>query len=163
MKREWILGAIIFQLVCLLGMLANAYAPLYFGKEIKVKVSLYDPRDFLRGNYVKLSYDFSDVGDNYRESGRKIYAILKKNKEGFYIFDKYSYNEPENGVFIAGRVNYFSANYGVEAFFLPKDKALKMENDIREKEAYAIIAVMDNGKARVKEIVITNKARINNE
>ena len=42
-------------------MLAYVLMPLYLGKEIKVRVNLYDPRDIFRGNYVSLSYDFSNL------------------------------------------------------------------------------------------------------
>lgn len=159
MKFNLIFLAIIFQILALFGMLGYAYAPIYFGKEIKVDVSLYDPRDLLRGNYVSLNYDFSRLQDDLQSEnlkGNKIFAILKEDKDGIYKFEKHSFKKPESGVFLAGRIPPYrhSAIFGVEAFFLPVKKALDMERDISQNGAFAIISVMDNGKARVKDIVL---------
>lgn len=164
MKFRLITLAIIFQILALLGMLAYAYAPIYFGKEIKIDVNLYDPRDFLRGNYVSLNYDFSRVDEAFvdeNSSGKKIYAILKEDKDGVYKFTKHSLTEPANETFIAGRISYGEfASFGIEAFFLPVKKAPQMERDIREDGAWAIVSVMDNGKARVKDIILKPKIEL---
>lgn len=63
MKIRSLILAIIFQILLIIAMLAYALMPLYLGKEIKVRVKLYDPRDLFRGNYVSLSYDFSDFSN----------------------------------------------------------------------------------------------------
>ena len=61
MKIRSLILAIIFQILLIIAMLAYALMPLYLGKEVKVRVNLYDPRDLFRGNYVSLSYDFSNL------------------------------------------------------------------------------------------------------
>jgi len=63
MKIRSLILAIIFQILLIIAMLAYALMPLYLGKEVKVRVNLYDPRDLFRGNYVSLSYDFSDFSN----------------------------------------------------------------------------------------------------
>lgn len=160
MKFKILMSAIIFQISTLFVMLGYAYAPIYFGEEIKVDVRLYDPRDLLRGNYVRLSYDFSNLPSQYSPydsnttvTGDKIYVKLK-NIDGIYVKDDFSLTKPQSGVFLSGRVEYSVANFGIEAFFMPPDKALKMERDIRDYGALAILSVMKNGKARVKEIIL---------
>ena len=55
MKIRSLILAIIFQILLIIAMLAYALMPLYLGKEIKVRVNLYDPRDLFRGNYVSVS------------------------------------------------------------------------------------------------------------
>ncbi|MDO5045809.1 GDYXXLXY domain-containing protein [Campylobacter sp.] len=159
MKFKLVIAAIIFQILALFGMLGYAYAPIYFGKDIKVDVSLYDPRDFLRGNYVSLNYDFSRIEEESFDrnlKGNKIYAVLKEDENGFYKFQGHSFTKPESGTFLAGRIPSYrdSAIFGVEAFFLPVKKALDMERAIRQNGAFAVISVMDNGRARVKSIFI---------
>lgn len=158
MKFKLIIFAIIFQILALLGMLGYAYAPIYLGKEIVLDVDLYDPRDFLRGNYVKLSYEFSNFDSNEThdyESKKEIYALLKEDENGVYKFDHHSFDKPESGVFLRGRLLYgYDANFGIEAFFLPVEKATAMEEQIRDNGALAVVSVMSNGKARVKDIII---------
>lgn len=158
MKINKILLIIILQIISLFAILAHAYAPLYFGKEIRVSVNLYDPRDLLRGNYVKLEYDFSNVNDSLLQGKKiengKIYAILKQNEEGLYELERHTYEKPSEGIFLEGRGDYNTIHFGIEAFFLPVEKAKKMEKDIWEKGAIAFLSVMNNGKVRVKNIQI---------
>lgn len=159
MKQKLLIGAIIFQIIILFGMLCYAYAPIYFGKEIRVGVRLYDPRDFLRGNYVKLTYDFSSLQlDSVQEyelsKGKKIYALLTADSTGYYHFEKHTLTKPKTGVFLAGRYDGYEAEFGVEAFFLPVEKAKEMEDQLRDSATYAVLSVMSSGKARIKEIKV---------
>ena len=125
------------QPILLALMTLYAHAPIYFGKEILVRTELYDPRDMFRGNYVDLSYEFSNVNggrDEKRGAGDdKIYAVLKPNKDGVYALEYVSADRPEEGVFLSGRTNLWGrANFGIEAYFLPKDKAIRLENQMRQ-------------------------------
>ena len=162
MKLKLIFATAVFQILAVIAMLAYAYAPIYFGKEILIRTTVYDPRDMFRGDYVHLSYGFAGIyeldkrGLSKRRQlhGTEIYAVLKQDKDGKYKFDKYSFERPNGGMFLAGRVNYNTAKFGIEAFFMPPKKARQMERDMMEFNATAVISVMDNGKARIKDIVI---------
>ena len=164
MKLKLIFAAAIFQILAVIAMLAYAYAPIYFGKDILIRTTVYDPRDMFRGDYVRLSYGFAGIyeldkrGLNLSKRrqlhGTEIYAVLKQDKDGKYKFDKYSFERPNGRMFLAGRVNYNTAKCGIEAFFMPPKKARQMERDMMEFNATAVISVMDNGKARIKDIVI---------
>lgn len=162
MKLKLIFAAAVFQILAVIAMLAYAYAPIYFGKDILIRTTVYDPRDMFRGDYVRLSYGFAGIyeldkrGLSKRRQlhGTEIYAVLKQDKDGKYKFDRYSFERPNGGMFLAGRVNYNTAKFGIEAFFMPPKKARQMERDMMEFNATAVISVMDNGKARIKDIVI---------
>ena len=164
MKLKLIFAAAVFQILAVIAMLAYAYAPIYFGKDILIRTTVYDPRDMFRGDYVRLSYGFAGIyeldkrGLNLSKRrqlhGTEIYAVLKQDKDGKYKFDKYSFERPNGGMFLAGRVNYNTAKFGIEAFFMPPKKARQMERDMMEFNATAVISVMDNGKARIKDIVV---------
>ena len=82
MKIRSLILAIIFQILLIIAMLAYALMPLYLGKEVKVRVKLYDPRDLFRGNYVSLSYDFSDFS-NLQQS-----KFDEKTGVEIYIYDR---------------------------------------------------------------------------
>ena len=162
MKLKLIFAAAVFQILAVIAMLAYAYAPIYFGKDILIRTTVYDPRDMFRGDYVRLSYGFAGIyeldkrGLSKRRQlhGTEIYAVLKQDKDGKYKFDRYSFERPNGGTFLAGRVDYNTAKFGIEAFFMPPKKARQMERDMMEFNATAVISVMDNGKARIKDIVI---------
>ena len=162
MKLKLIFAAAVFQILAVIAMLAYAYAPIYFGKDILIRTTVYDPRDMFRGDYVRLSYGFAGIyeldkrGLSKRRQlhGTEIYAVLKQDKDGRYKFDRYSFERPNSGMFLAGRVDYNTAKFGIEAFFMPPKKARQMELDMMEFNATAVISVMDNGKARIRDIVL---------
>ncbi|MGE4593900.1 MAG: GDYXXLXY domain-containing protein [Gammaproteobacteria bacterium] len=62
----------------------------------------------------------------------------------------------KEGVFLRGRATNarrgLSVNYGLEAFFAPKEKALQLEKDLRS-GAIAVLMVDGSGHARIKEIL----------
>ncbi len=45
-----------------------------------------------------------------------------------------------------------SSEYGIEAFFAPKEKALKLEEDLRD-GGVTVLMVSAGGKARIKAVV----------
>lgn len=179
MKIKTLIIAVIFQISLIGVMLGYALMPLYFGEEIKVKVNLYDPRDLFRGNYVDLSYDFSNFysrnfdeekkDDRYIDrddkrviEGARVYALLKPDVNGTYKFAKFSMSEPENGIFLAGRYDGYSfVKYGIEHYYMPPKKALETEHKMMNSDidAFAVLMVMKNGKARLKEIVMQKSDR----
>ena len=183
MKIKVLIVAVIFQILLIGIMLGYALMPLCFGQEVRVRVSLYDPRDLFRGNYVDLNYEFSnfhsrnfdenDKDDHYIDQyddrvrdGARVYAVLKPDVNGTYSFEKFSVSKPENGVFLAGRYDGYSfIKYGIEHFYMSPDSAANTEDDMREEDvhAYAVLMVMDNGKARLKDLIIQKNAQKNSK
>ena len=121
-----------------------------------------DPRSLFRGNYARLNYDFSqipkarvsqlgDIMDN-----EVVYVSLEPNSQGIYSFSSVSLEPSEEGVFLRGRapggLRGLSVNYGLEAFFVPKEKALQLEKDLRS-GAIAVLMVDSSDHARIKEIL----------
>ncbi|ORI07926.1 hypothetical protein A3835_05470 [Campylobacter concisus] len=183
MKIKVLIVAVVFQILLIVIMLGYALMPLYFGQEVRVRVNLYDPRDLFRGNYVDLNYEFSNFHsrnfdendednryiDQYDErvrDGARVYAVLKPDVNGTYSFAKFSIRKPENGVFLAGRYDGYSlVKYGIEHFYMSPDSAANTEDEMREEDvhAYAILMVMDNGKARLKDLIIQKSAGKNSK
>lgn len=171
MNKKLLIGLIAtvaFQFIVLTGMYIKAALPLWFGQEIKVNTIPIDPRSLFRGNYARLRYDFSQIDKtfftdtkNLRE-GEIVFVLLKLNTLGIHEFSSISIKKPEQGVFIRGRLENhrwrddIQIKYGIEAFFAPKDKALKLEKTM-QKGALAVLMVSNDGKARIKKIVSKNK------
>ena len=157
-----LVAAIAFQLVVLAGMVVNAALPLWTGTEIRVKAVPVDPRSMFRGNYARLAYDFGTLPRNALRGveglrrGEVVYVSLARGKDDEYVFAGASLERPAEGVFLRGRLatifSPYHVRFGIEAFFAPKEKALKLERDLRN-GGIAILMVAGSGRAALKDVI----------
>jgi len=154
-----------FQLLIFFGMYVNAAMPMWTGVEVKLKTVPVDPRSMFRGNYARLRYDISRIDqdhltaieqDNMR-NGEVVYISLEPGVNDLYEFSSASLQQPDSGVFIRGRIEseygeVYRVNYGIEAFFAPKQEALDLEKRLR-KGATAVLMVSADGKAGIKAVI----------
>ncbi len=171
MKRRSLIVAlsvvVVFQSLVLAGEYLNAVYPLWTGREIRIRTVPVDPRSLFRGNYARLRYEISSItaeevsAVEILRQGEPVYVKLKADADGLYVFDGASLHKPASGTFIRGRIQTKSRHgtsarirvrYGIEAYFAPKDKALALEKDLRDK-GVARIMIATNGKATLKEIL----------
>ena len=161
---------IVLQITVLASEYLGAIYPLWIGEEIRLKTIPVDPRSLFRGNYARLSYGISSIEGKYfsekknLRNGEIVYVKLKPGADGLYVFDSASLEKPKRGLFIRGRLQekssrrnrvMYDVRYGIEAYFVPKEKALALEKGLRD-SGVAILMVAGNGKATLKG-VITNK------
>ncbi len=155
-------AAIALQVLILIGMVVNAALPLMTGTDIAVRTRPVDPRDLFRGNYAQLGYDFSRVPLQELVSaaplrtGEVVYVSLREGRDGLHEFAAASLEQPDDGLFLRGRVEYVmedqvSVLFGIEAFFAPKESALALEQTLRER-AVARLAVSESGRARIRAV-----------
>ncbi|MGG7073368.1 GDYXXLXY domain-containing protein [Campylobacter sp. 9BO] len=152
------------QPILLVGMFFYAYMPIWLGDDVFIKAQGYDPRDFFRGNYVHLSYDFNqmdvNVSESYSNKIYEIYAILEKDGE-LYKTSKISLEKPKDGIYISGKYDYLSS-FGVEKYFQSKDKALKLEKKLMDSEFEAIAHLkIYKGDARLINIELVKIEKSN--
>lgn len=164
-----LLLAILFQVFVLGGMYVKAALPLWLGQEIKVNTIPVDPRSLFRGNYARLNYDFSRIdtdkiqGDGILRNGEVIFVKLVKSQNGIYQASTASLQKPSEGHFIRGRVEarylspdepeYYRVNYGIEAFFAPKERAIALEKELAD-GGTAVLMVDTRGAARIKDVEV---------
>ena len=167
-RPKWLAAGIVLTILLQTCVLAVEYlssvAPLWFGQAVMLPTVPIDPRSLFRGNYVRLNYSISRVpaaiADGKLKQGQKVYLSL--NIEG----DKpvplaLSATKPEAGIFIAGRVRYagseYHLDYGIEAFFLPKEKALAAERKLTSDKVSAQIYLSSGGKAALNALYCNDK------
>lgn len=152
------IGAAVLQLGVLGFMAGQREAVLHSGQRVWLRTAPIDPRDKMRGDYVRLNYDISSVprglwrggleakfsakdGD-YRAYRRQrdlpVYAVLRTGEDGVAELESLSDVPPAGGLFLAGRVNHGTADrldvrYGIEALFTEQGRAQEIE-DARAKE-----------------------------
>jgi uncharacterized membrane-anchored protein len=139
-----------------------------------------DPRDLLRGDYVVLGYDISQLPAgvllNQPASSRNppVFVKLTPNRDGIYEAvsvhaEPVAVASPE--ALIRGSIVYgascgsrgyafcekLSIRYNLESYFVPEGVGRKLE-DVRNKgKLSVVVAVLPSGRAAIKRLLIDGK------
>jgi uncharacterized membrane-anchored protein len=148
---------VIVWIVLLGGFLLYASWPTITkgSTEVVLRLQPVDPDDILKGDYLTLRYEISNIPNIPTEEysyGDPIYVTLVPSGE-VWVMSGYSRTRPSSGVFIKGQyVSYWNTDveYGIEQFFIPEGSG----DDIRLDSSYTARVVLDpTGSARVVEIL----------
>jgi uncharacterized membrane-anchored protein len=164
----------LIQIALIALMVADRVMILRTGVDVKLEMRAVDPRDFLRGDYVTLSYGISsvssgDIKDAVR-TGSTVFVKLAPNRDGFH--EAVSVHTapvdvaaPE--VMIQGRVSGGSwcaaapgglcaleVHYGIEKYFVPEGEGGKIEAARNARKLAVIAAVTPAGRAAIRRLLI---------
>lgn len=176
--RWGLLAAFVLQAALLTWMVVDRAMLLAGGEEIRLSVVPIDPRDFLRGDYVVLSYEISRLngakldGDTEFESGNTIYVKVEpKGAEwcAVAIFRQ----EPSDGIALRGTVERsivddacsgndcreFMVDYGLERFFVPEGAGRELERLRNDQRISVDVAVASNGRSALKRLLVDGEVR----
>lgn len=178
-RRTTLLGFALAFLVQagLLGyMLVARASQLANGTEVRLPVIPVDPRDFLRGDYVILSYPMSQLnlaelgGDTEFDYG-PIYVELTQDGQVWKPIAVWR-AKPEGKLAIRGDVTYFSTpsgcekdcsifsvDYNLEKFFVPEGEGLEIEKLRNDQRIQVDVAVSDNGRAALKRLRVDGEVK----
>ena len=129
-----------FQALSLLGMIGFKYSVALTGTEAVLESVPVDPRDLLRGDFVRLNLAIGNLqlnelaGDDSFAEGDVIYVVLEKNQPAWSAV-RVSAELPDTGqdeAVIKGKVteiNGLSArvDYGIDSYFVPEDTGHAVE------------------------------------
>ncbi len=146
MRKLLIICAALLQVFLLAFMGGQREYVLRTGRIIYLRTVPVDPRDFFRGDYVRLRYEISTIDKKYfrdgllteaESKGKQVYALLKVDSNDLasvvYVTDK----KPAKGqLYIRGRYYYDRYSwrpttnilYGIEAYFVEQGKGKELEN-----------------------------------
>lgn len=181
--KKLVISAVVLALVqigFLSWMIAGRAAILRNGTEILLKVEPVDPRDLLRGDYVRLGYEISTLpaklivdlspGQTTTASGR-ILVRLKKDADGYwrpvsaFLATPASQPGPDEAD-IAGTISggwsiegeaTLSPDYGIERFYLPEGEGRAIETDMRVRPFGVRVALAKDGTPQIKALMDGNK------
>ena len=104
MRKLFIILTIISQIALLTVMAGQREIVLHNGKTVHIQTTPVDPRDYFRGDFVRLSYEISmvhedkfrdgltELKDDNKVNGKMVYAVLNINDGGLaemeYLTDK---------------------------------------------------------------------------
>lgn len=162
MKKSLIF-AIFLQILVFFAFLFYALFPIILGEKITLKISGFDPRDILLGNYIYLKFDdLSDIPNtlNFKKD-EEIYFSLKDEK-GIFKPKNISKTKPKNGIFIKGKIeriyfknkkSFVNIRFGIEKFYKDKKTALKFQKTLNNNSALANIYIY-KGIPRIQSLKI---------
>jgi uncharacterized membrane-anchored protein len=182
--RVW-LAAI---LVCLLqtgaiaAIIVNRAMLLTQGREIVLNVTPVDPRDLLRGDYVRLGYAISQIPSSLaskrEDTGKSIFVTLERQgrpEDGKWVPVAASPEPPaapeaENKIILRGamlwpwtslpsdeashNITTVHVDYGIETYFVPENTGRDLEQATRDGAVKAVISVGRDGNASIKGLIV---------
>lgn len=177
-----LLAAIVSGVV-LLGTLALAIehraAILRDGREIVLKTEPVDPRDLMRGDYVRLGFtDVSSIDEGLVEGGwpaedtnAPVWLILAPGSDGAYVARAASFSKPlavagEDVVLRSlpvridvarpdGGLNSIGAlRFGIERYYVPEGEGLEIEKAQNAGRTTVAVRVSEDGEPQIARLMI---------
>lgn len=160
-------------------MIVGRAAILRDGREVLLKVQPVDPRDFLRGDYVRLGYEISSVPlsavvdvpktSEYNSTGLPIFVRLAKQPDGYWtvksarpgaaIADAPGADEVDlrGTTYFSNWLNdqpdTVSVDYGIERFYVPEGEGLEIEKNMNVRPFGILAAVAKDGTPQIKGLM----------
>lgn len=172
--------AALIQVGLIAAMVVDRASVLRRGSEVMLQTRPVDPRDFLRGDYVVLTYDISSLAagalkDQPAGTRRSlVYVKLAPKDDGFYeavAVSQAPIAVSGKEVLIRGRitsgdtcggfVNSFcdklQVKYGIERYFVPQGEGREIEHARNEGKVAIVAAVTLAGRAAIKRLLLDGK------
>jgi uncharacterized membrane-anchored protein len=172
-------AAAVIQMALIAAMVIDRAGILREGTEISLQTRPVDPRDFLRGDYVRLRYEISTVrldaaGTLNMKRNIPVFVKLAPNDDGFYAAVS-AHLEPVpvagREVLIKGRFFYgyecrgnvttpchmAEVTYGLEQYFVPEGEGRVIESARNQGKVSIVAAVTSEGRAAIKRLLIDGK------
>jgi uncharacterized membrane-anchored protein len=168
-------AAILLQCALLILMVADRVRILREGREVTLQTRPVDPRDLLRGDYVVLGYDISQLpagalaGQPTAERNPVVFVKLAPDANGLYQAvsvhaEPVTVTAPE--VLIRGHVSYscgstsrtfcdkLTIRYGLESYFVPEGEGKTLEQARNQQKLRVVAAVLPSGRAAIKRLLL---------
>jgi uncharacterized membrane-anchored protein len=171
-ERLVFVAAAAFQFLVLSSMIVGQVVPFQGAGVVLLRVTPVDPRDLLRGDYVTLGYEISQVapgeiaglpagstwsGNAADWQGRTVYVTLEPEPDGMHFRkEKVSIDPPPPGTrFIRGTlIAPFRISFGIESYFVQEGTGHDYEDAIREHRLSAEVALASDGRASLRGLRI---------
>jgi uncharacterized membrane-anchored protein len=180
-RRRLVIGvvaAFVIQAGLLAAMIIDRALLLARGTEIRLRVVPIDPRDFLRGDYVILSYEISRlrsnpvVGNPPLAADQTVYVALREENGRWRAGATYD-RPPLSGLFIKGKVEsirqdetdcpapcrIYQVSYNLEQFFVPEGKGRALEQLRNDRRLEVDVAIAKDGRAALKRLLVDGTVR----
>lgn len=150
-------GWVALQLLFFVGWTGVEQYRVTSGESILVKVVPLDPRDLLRGQYLRLGYEFSRPWDFTAArvqvpADGPVWVVLRRAGE-FHVPARLALERPTTlgpgEVALRGRARYGRYEFGVEQYFVPEGSATPAVSDLTVR-----LRVTASGTARIEQVYV---------
>lgn len=172
--------AVSFLIGTLVLMIESRAAILRDGKEIVLRVEPIDPRDLMRGDYVRLSYGggVSSIDEKLvvggwpaRDMVSTVWLVLAPDDEGIFSARSVHFSQPVDladdevalkskplRIFVpepSGRINQIPVlRFGIERYYVPEGEGLEIEKARNERRTTVAVRVSDSGEPQIARLMI---------
>ena len=159
MKKIFIL-MVVMQLSIFLGLVYEKNSVLKKGREYTFEVSYYDPYDFMRGNYLRLSLNQRELkkegSAEYRDERGYLTIDEKGGRAQITSFQK---RKPKKGDYIKGKISYtYKDKHYIDnpfkRYYVEESVAAQMEERLRKAEKAQLKVRVYKGKYVIDSIEI---------
>lgn len=152
MKHKILIFGFVVQFLLIGAMFINAYLPVLFGTQVKVRAFGYDPRDLLAGNFIMLDYNLSLKEEQSLFLTERDFFILldDSNKDGIFEFGEVLLHKPQDKLYVKAKRKYYTnLQIGVEKYFVSKKRAIEIEKSLNSAQTAIVTLKIHKGKARI--------------
>jgi len=178
--RKLVIAAVLLalaQIGFLSWIIASRAAILRNGQVVLLKVEPVDPRDLLRGDYVRLGYEIGSVpvkllrkvpADGSVTQDGPVFVRLGKDGDGYWRARSAALGAPSPSPPAQGEVDIrgdvsggqslgsdasLRVQYGIDRFYVPEGEGRAIEADIRERSFGILVAVASDGTPQIKALM----------
>ncbi|RWN66326.1 MAG: hypothetical protein EOR99_16265 [Mesorhizobium sp.] len=181
--KKLIISAVVLALVqigFLSWTIAGRAAILRDGRQVLLRVEPVDPRDLLRGDFIRLGYEISQIpvklianvpAGKLSSDDTSVVVRLKQGADGYWEattawFGKAPAPAASDEVDIVGQVaegwdlsaaTSITPEYGIERFYLPEGEGIAIQNDMRVRPFGIRVAIAKDGTAQIKALMDGDK------
>jgi uncharacterized membrane-anchored protein len=143
------IGLLMLAIAC--GMIASKQIIIVTGRHVLLQTRPIDPRDILKGDYVRLRYDINQPGNRLADgtalkTGKQYYVELVQSTGSCCVPGRIFAAKPAGVPSIRGRWNGGGMTYGIEQYFVAEGKGREIERLVGKGVA-ADAAVSGSGRA----------------
>lgn len=166
----------VLQVAFLGWMIAGRAAILRNGAEVLLKVEPVDPRDLLRGDYVRLGYEISSIPANLVTnlpandaalSEGPIFVRIGKDADGYWRARSATLGAPAttpatgeldirgtaSALWRADPDARIFVTYGIERYYVPEGEGLAIEKDMNVRSFGILVALAADGTPQIKALM----------
>lgn len=160
MRLKLAMGWIAVQVLFFGAWAASEQRKLSTGYPVHVRTAPVDPRDLLRGQYLRLAYEFTlvptmqDTGGKPKP-GDEVWFVLRSEGEYHVPHAAFSQRPTMLGagqVAIVGRAEQWRVMYGIEEYYVQEGTGTPVQSDTTVR-----LRVGKDGKARIETVMVRGK------
>jgi len=157
-RQKWMLALAAALQVGVLSAMTGITTVRHWNAEIVyLRAEPVDPRDFFRGEWVRLGYPFGrffrvqgeeiDIPSDY--SGPVFVPLIQAKDSKLSEGGKLTASRPENGLYLRGTMNRGMLRFGIEQYYVQEGQGLRLEQAARDRKLIVKVSVPRGGQGMV--------------